>query len=121
LRASHDFEEILDQAVAMPQPRGRLTYRTIKRQFDLDDEALEDLKAELLFCLDRIAARATLGREFRSRTLSVCTAGYEAILFVRAMVEHPAAYNPLLAPKQLTQRAVVALDVIQHSRHPARF
>ncbi len=24
--------------------------------------------------------------------------GYEAILFVRAMVEHPAAYGPLLAP-----------------------
>ncbi|MCZ6876251.1 MAG: hypothetical protein O7G88_22435 [bacterium] len=43
------FEEILDQAVAMLQRRGRLTYRTLRRQFDLDDEALEDLKAELLF------------------------------------------------------------------------
>jgi class 3 adenylate cyclase len=43
------FEEVLDQAIAMLQRRGRLTYRTLKRQFHLDDEALEDLKAELLF------------------------------------------------------------------------
>ena len=44
--------------------------------------------------------------------------GYEAILFVRAMVEHPAGYGPLLAP--LTQRAIIAFDVFQHSRHPER-
>jgi len=42
------FEEILDQAIAMLQRRGRLTYRTLKRQFDLDDEALEDLREELI-------------------------------------------------------------------------
>jgi hypothetical protein len=42
------FEEILDQAMAMLQRRGRLTYGTLKRQFQLDDEALEDLKNELI-------------------------------------------------------------------------
>ena len=42
------FEEILDQAIAMLQRRGRLTYGTLKRQFQLDDEALEDLKDELI-------------------------------------------------------------------------
>ena len=31
------FEEILDQAIAMLQRRGRLTYGTLKRQFQLDD------------------------------------------------------------------------------------
>ena len=31
------FEEILDQAIAMLQRRGRVTYRTLKRQFQLDD------------------------------------------------------------------------------------
>jgi hypothetical protein len=41
------FEEVLDRAIAMLQRRGRLTYRTLKRQFNLDDEALEDLKLEL--------------------------------------------------------------------------
>jgi class 3 adenylate cyclase/tetratricopeptide (TPR) repeat protein len=42
------FEEILDQAIAMLQRRGRVAYRTLKRQFQLDDEALEDLKIELI-------------------------------------------------------------------------
>ena len=38
------FEEILDHAIAMLQRRGHLTYGTLKRQFQLDDAALEDLK-----------------------------------------------------------------------------
>jgi TOMM system kinase/cyclase fusion protein len=42
------FEEILDQAIAMLQRRGRLTYRALKRQFNVDDDYLEDLKAELI-------------------------------------------------------------------------
>jgi class 3 adenylate cyclase len=42
------FEEILDQAIAMLQRRGRLTYSTLKRQFQLDDAALDDLKNELI-------------------------------------------------------------------------
>src|SRR5438874_8315887 len=42
------FEEILDHAIAMLQRRGRLTYGTLKRQFELDDAALEDLKDELI-------------------------------------------------------------------------
>ena len=42
------FEEILDQAIAMLQRRGRLTYGTLKRQFQLDDAALADLQNELI-------------------------------------------------------------------------
>jgi hypothetical protein len=42
------FEELLDQAIAMLQRRGRVTYRALKRQFNLDDDYLEDLKAELI-------------------------------------------------------------------------
>jgi Adenylate and Guanylate cyclase catalytic domain len=42
------FEEILDQAIALLQRRGRVTYRTLKRQFQLDDAALEDLTIELI-------------------------------------------------------------------------
>jgi predicted ATPase/class 3 adenylate cyclase len=42
------FEEIVDQALAMLQRRGRVAYRTLKRQFNLDDEALDDLKVELI-------------------------------------------------------------------------
>src|SRR5262245_63541863 len=42
------FEEVLDQAIAMLQRRSRVTYRTLKRQFQLDDEALDDLAVELI-------------------------------------------------------------------------
>jgi hypothetical protein len=42
------FEEILDQAIAMLQRRGRVAYRTLKLQFHLDEEALEVLKEELI-------------------------------------------------------------------------
>jgi hypothetical protein len=38
------FEEILDQAIAMLRRRGRLTYGTLKRQFQLDD-----VEAELIY------------------------------------------------------------------------
>jgi class 3 adenylate cyclase/tetratricopeptide (TPR) repeat protein len=42
------FEEVLDQAIAMLQRRGRVTYGALKRQFNLDDAYLEDLKAEII-------------------------------------------------------------------------
>ena len=42
------FEELLDQAIAMLQRRGRVTYGALKRQFNLDDAYLEDLKAEII-------------------------------------------------------------------------
>src|SRR5262252_3709857 len=46
--AAMTFEEILDQAIAMLQRRGRLTYGALKRQFQLDDAYVADLKAELI-------------------------------------------------------------------------
>src|SRR3989442_1340980 len=42
------FEEILDQAIAMLQRRGRVTYRTLRLQFQLDEEQLEALKEALI-------------------------------------------------------------------------
>src|SRR3989454_2630055 len=43
------FEEILEQALAILQRRGRVSYRALQRQFALDDAYLEDVKAELLY------------------------------------------------------------------------
>src|SRR3712207_3103520 len=42
------FSDIIEQAKALLQRQGRVTYRTLKREFDLDDTALEDLKFELI-------------------------------------------------------------------------
>ena len=43
-----NFYSVVDQAIALLRQRGRVTYRALKRQFDLDDDVLEDLKAELV-------------------------------------------------------------------------
>ena len=43
-----DFYDILDQVVALLKERGRASYRALKVQFHLDDEALEALKDELI-------------------------------------------------------------------------
>ena len=43
------FEDILDQAIAMLQRRGRMTYRTLQLQFQLDEAHLEALKDELRY------------------------------------------------------------------------
>src|SRR4029434_3435152 len=42
------FEEILDQALAMLQRRGRVSYRAFQRQFQLDDAYLQDLTVEIV-------------------------------------------------------------------------
>jgi class 3 adenylate cyclase len=43
-----DFYEVLDQVVDLLKQRGRVTYRALKRQFNIDDEFIENLKAELI-------------------------------------------------------------------------
>jgi hypothetical protein len=43
------FEEVLDQAIAMLQRRGRPTYRTVQLQFQLDEAHLEALQDELIY------------------------------------------------------------------------
>src|SRR4030095_15811279 len=48
-RRGMDFVAVLDQVITLLRQRGRLTYRTLKRQFELDDAALEDLKEELIY------------------------------------------------------------------------
>ena len=42
------FSEIVNQAATLLQDSGRISYRALKREFDLDDETLDDLKEELI-------------------------------------------------------------------------
>ena len=42
------FDEILAQVRDLVQSKGRVAYRALKRRFEIDDEYLEDLKAELI-------------------------------------------------------------------------
>jgi class 3 adenylate cyclase/tetratricopeptide (TPR) repeat protein len=42
------FDEILAQTLDLLQRQGRISYRALKRRFALDDDYLEDLKAEII-------------------------------------------------------------------------
>src|SRR2546430_10089173 len=55
------FEEILDQAIAMLQRRGRVTYQTLRLQFQLDEEHLEALKDAILFAHPQVVDAAGRG------------------------------------------------------------
>ncbi len=45
------FDEILEQVIALLKRQGRVSYRALKRRFEIDDEYIEDLKEELIHAL----------------------------------------------------------------------
>ena len=95
------FEEIVDQALAMLQRRGRVAYRTLKRQFTLEEDALEDLKTELIDA-QRIAAD-------EDGNVLVWTGGTASLPTPAAAPERaPRTYTPpYLAEKILTSRGAL--------------
>jgi class 3 adenylate cyclase/tetratricopeptide (TPR) repeat protein len=96
------FEEILDQAIAMLQRRGRLTYNTLKRQFQLDDTALEDLKNEL------IEGQRVAVDERGSVLVWIGTAPPATSMTPTATASTPLVYTPpYLAEKILTTRSTM--------------
>jgi hypothetical protein len=42
------FDEVLTQITELLQRDGRVAYRVLKRRFGIDDEYVEDLKADLI-------------------------------------------------------------------------
>lgn len=42
------FSVVVEQVLELLQRQGRISYRALKREFDLDDEYIEDLKTELI-------------------------------------------------------------------------
>src|SRR6185312_7291785 len=59
--ADMTFEELLDQVLVMLQRRGRVSYRTLTRQFALDEADLEDLKEAILFAHPQAVDEADRG------------------------------------------------------------
>jgi class 3 adenylate cyclase/tetratricopeptide (TPR) repeat protein len=95
------FEEILDQAIAMLERRGRVTYRTLKRQFNLDDDALEDLKAEII-------KGQRLAVDEDSEVLVWTGGATNSLTSTGAPTRAPLAYTPThLVEKILTSRAAL--------------
>jgi hypothetical protein len=42
------FDELLTQVLELLRRDGRVSYRALRRRFDLDEEYLDDLKAEII-------------------------------------------------------------------------
>ena len=99
------FEEILDHAMAMLQRRGRVTYRTLRLQFQLDEEQLEALK-EALIDAERLAVDEE-GRVLVWTGAEVAPPSPTA--FPTSSQDHtPLAYTPsYLAEKILTSRSAL--------------
>ena len=81
------FEEILDQAIAMLQRRGRVTYRMLRLQFQLDEEQLEALKDELLFAHPQVHDEAERGLVWTGKEAS-------AAALAPIPPQAPLAYTP---------------------------
>src|SRR5262245_45554551 len=83
-----EFEEVLEQTIALLQRQGRISYGALKRRFKLDDAYLEDLKVELI-------EAQQLAHDENGRIL-VWSGGPVATL--------PPAPEPTLAPSRIAQQ-----------------
>ena len=94
------FEEILDQAIAMLQRRGRVSYRTLTLQFHLDEESLAALKEELIevhhLAVDHEGRMLVWAGE--ARTTSVVPSPPPAQQATR-QEDHPAQVAPPATPR----------------------
>src|SRR5215475_13629704 len=98
------FEEILTQAIAMLQRLGRVSYRALKVQFQLDDDLLELLK-------DEIVAVHQLARDQEGKLLvwtGDTTAAAPSLPPTPDQAHTPLTYTPpYLAEKILTFRSAL--------------
>src|SRR5215813_11171867 len=99
------FEEILDHAIAMLQRRRRVTYSTLKLQFQLDDVQLAALKDELLYSQPHVVDDAGRGLVWTGDMASVADPSAAAAL---VQAQAPLAYTPpYLAEKILTSKSAL--------------
>jgi class 3 adenylate cyclase len=103
------FEEILNEAVAMLQRQSRVSYRALKRQFDLDDDYLEDLKNEILYTQSLVLEDGERGLIWTGETAPVSEPSHEEHPNVTsASTPYPRAYTPPhLVEKILTSHATL--------------
>ena len=116
-----DFYAVLDQVVDLLRSRQRATYRTLKRQFNLDDAALEDLKEELLFTYPQIVDEDGRGLVWTCDTVSASAppapAPPSTVAETRQAGE-PLSYTPPhLAEKILTSRSALEGERISNDLH----
>src|SRR5467141_1626681 len=97
-----DFYAVLDQVLALLRQRQRVTYRALKVQFQLDDEALEALRDEL------IEAQHLAADEAGKVLVWTGDAGSSSAPAEEPMHAPHAHTPPHLAEKILTSRSALA-------------
>src|SRR5215475_13805898 len=100
-----DFVAVVDQAIALVRQRGRVTYRTLQLQFQLDDAQLAVLKDELLYSQPQVIDDAGRGLVWTGAP-GTAPAATAAPGVLPAQV--PLAYTPpYLAEKILTSKSAL--------------
>ena len=95
------FDEILTQVLELLRREGRVSYRALKRRFDLDEDYLEDLKAEII-------QAKKLAVDEESAVLVWTGEAATVSAPVSDQARAPLAYTPAyLAEKILTSRAAL--------------
>jgi hypothetical protein len=105
------FEELLEQALAMLQRRGRVTYRALKLQFMLDDERLETLD-EFLYAHPQVVDDEGRGLIWTGATVSepASAAAHTPVLPHTTLADTPRPSDgSLLASHRVVHHAVMRL------------
>jgi class 3 adenylate cyclase/predicted ATPase len=104
------FDDILAQVLDLLQREKRVSYRALKRRFDLDDNYLEDVKDELIYA-------KKLARDEDNRVL-VWTGNVEGTV---AIASPPAQSTPLAPlPPHLPSQSASLLPTPPHTREAER-
>jgi hypothetical protein len=104
-----DFYAVLDQVLDLLRQRGRVTYRALKRQFDLDGAVLEDLKVEIIE-----AHRLAIDAE---GTMLVWTGDAAPVPPPAAVPASPQEQPPLdYTPKHLAEKILTARASLEGER-----
>ena len=91
-----DYDSLLDQVIALLQREQRLSYRVLKRRLQLDDEAVKDLKKDL------ISAKQLAADEEGKVLVWLGASGTQANQMPKVTPELPEAHAPDAERRQLT-------------------
>ena len=99
------FSEIIDQASDLLQRKGRMSYRALKREFELEDAVLEDLKVELLYTYPQIVDDEGRGLIWNGE---IERAAVAIDSHLQPQPQSPASYTPShLAERILAEQAAM--------------
>jgi class 3 adenylate cyclase/tetratricopeptide (TPR) repeat protein len=102
------FYEVLEQVRELLQRHGRMSYRALKRQFELDDAYLDDLRAELVE-VQRVAVD-------QDGTMLVWTGDASAAQALAAPTPAPERAPRAYMPAHLTDKILAARPTLEGER-----